>query len=185
MKIKSFFSAAMAVALCSGFAACGGDSDDDDNGLFTARVTQVFFDDAVIAVGEGTVVHVEFSFDASEVFDDGQPVRVAVHLPAQTAFRSGTAEIQGPADADDDVGAQVFGCGANAESFLLFDLNEDDLDLAENPNGDADAALTFIVDGVSPVSGGVVEAKASVVQPSFACGQPFSSDQSALITIAG
>ena len=181
MKAKYFTAAVVAAFLCFGFSACGGDGD-DDNGVGTARVVNLFLDDAIIGVGQGTVVHTEFSFDADEVFDDGGNVRVVLRLPAQLAFRSGTGEIQAPGD--EDVGAQIFGCGAGAESFVLFDLDADDLDVAENPSGDADAEVTVIVDGLSAVSGGVIEAKASALQPAFACGQAFLSDQSTLITVA-
>ncbi|MFN8391223.1 MAG: hypothetical protein U0136_13105 [Bdellovibrionota bacterium] len=161
-------------------SACGGGG---GGGSESSNVTDVFFDDSVIGVGQGTVAHVKFSFDSDHVFHDNKNVRVVVHLPPQIQLRANTGEVQA-VPTDESIGAQVFSCGAQAETFLLFDLDGNDLDTAVNPGGDADAELTFTVDGVSPVSGAIVSATASNEQPPFACGQQFLADKDAAITVS-
>lgn len=169
----------MCVLIGTTLSACGGD---DDNSGLVAQIIEMFFTDDTIRVGEGTVLHVLFSYSSDRVFDENEMVSVVVRLPAETTFRNGTAEIQRPAD-DESVGAQIFDCPASGEQFLLFDLDENDLATAGNPDGDADAELTLTVDALLANPDARIQATARENGVPFACGEPFIADMEASLAI--
>lgn len=176
--------AALLALSCLSVAGCNSDSDDDDDFFNSARVVDLALQDSTIRVGEGTVVAVNFSFDASRVFNDGDSVIVVVRLPAELEYRDGTAEIDGLGGEDDGVGAQVVRCGNLGESYLIFDMDEFDLDQAENPSGDGDAVLTLTVDGIDPLQFGTIEAAANgETSPLFTCGGSFASDEEVSLSV--
>lgn len=164
-------------------AACGGsDGDDSGPGLGTAGVVSLELDDNLIEVGDGTVLRVGFSFSSSRVFDDNENVEVVVRVPEEASFRLGTAEIQVPAS-DNAVGAQITNCVATGEQFLLFDLDENDLALAENPSGDADAELSLTIDGDQAGESLSVQAAASSEGVPFSCGAPFPAQAEVTLSV--
>jgi len=168
------------IALLGLFAGCSG-SDDENSGL-AAQVTSLELNDNLIFVGDGTVLETAFSFSSSLVFDDNVNVEVVVRIPEGAEFRGGTAEIQVPA-ADNDVGAQIFNCTDTGEQFLVFDLDENELLLAENPSGDADAELTLTIDAISAGTDLPIQAAASSSGVRFTCGEPLAFDQQTFLTI--
>ena len=165
-------------------AGCGSESDDDDDDDFfnDAEVTDVVVQDPVIEKGEGTVVAVEFAFDRNRVFNDGDSIKVVAKLPPGVIYREGTAEVDGIDGNDDKVGPQFASCPDTDELFLIFDLDEFDLDEATNPPGDGDAVVTFTVDGVAETEFATIDATAGNDLPPFSCGQ-FFGDESAQITV--
>ncbi len=161
-------------------SGCSG-SDDDNSGI-SARVIDLLLDDDTIRVGEGSVLRSYFSFSSDRVFDDGANVVVVVRLPNGVTFRDGSAEIQRPLD-DDSVGAQITNC-PTGEQFLLFDLDSNDLDAAENPSGDADAELSLTVDGVAETTAVDIQVIARENTVNFQCGAPFAADRAVSIVVA-
>lgn len=161
-------------------SGCGSDND-DSSGPLDVQVVDVGIEQSVLIVGEASVIDVEFSFDAGQVFDDGRTVDVLVLLPAGVAFREGSSEIDVVGGDDDDVGAQVLSCPTTGETYLLFSLDENDLDVAENPDGNADARLTLTVDAVAPTVTSI-GARADEVAI-FACGGPFVADAAVALQI--
>lgn len=174
--------ALLLLLLALSVGSCSSDSDDDDDFFEDADVIDLSVEDSNIEVGEGTVLAVEFSFDADRVFNDGDNVVVVVKLPEGLEFRDGTSEIDG-VDGDDSLGAQIVRCSGSNETYLIFDMDEFDLDNASNPPGDADAVLTMTVDGVAPVDFETIEATAGDNEPLFECGERFISDEQAAITV--
>jgi len=169
------------LCLSSGCGSSGSDDNDDD--FFNdAEVTDVVVRDPVIREGDGTVVAVEFAFDPDRVFNDGDNIKVVVKLPPGVVYRDGTAEIDGLDDNDDKVGPQFASCPDTDELFLLFDLDEFDLDEATNPPGDGDAVVTLTIDGVANTDFATIDASAGNNLPPFSCGN-FFGQESAQITV--
>jgi hypothetical protein len=162
-------------------AGCGGDGDDDqDDTDDTINVTRVDFENGAISNGEQSVVSVDFSYDAEEVFEDGVHAMIVVKLPPQLQYLPESSEIDG-IGTDEGVGAQVTTCSTTGETYLLYDLDENDLDLAENPDGDADARLTLTVTAVAPGNATIV-ARGDLTGL-FACDVSFAADAGGSITI--
>lgn len=165
-----------------GLVGCGGDDDDDDD--FTgenAEVVELGAEDTSLRVGDATVVRTDITFSDDEVFNDNRSVVVVVKLPAGLRFREGTAEVQG-SGGDEQIGARVSRC-SNGETFVEFEVDDDDLDFAENPDGDADGRITFTVDAVS-VQGLVnIEGRAGYDSLFYTCDQQFLSDTATIISI--
>lgn len=151
----------------------------DDDSVVSARVVDFEARDTTIAVGEGSVLQLDFTFDAEAVFDDGQNVVVTISLPPELGLREGTAEIE-ERTGDDPIGARVTTC-QDGSSFLVFDMDDNDLDQASNPSGDADARLKLTVDALS--SGvALIEARAGASASNF-CNQTFPGEAAVVINI--
>lgn len=171
----------LGLAVCG--AGCGDDDDDDDNGIRPeSRVVNIFLDKSVIPVGDTAVVNVDVTFDSDSVFDDNENVVVVVQLPNGIAYVNDSSEIQG-ITGDSGVGAQVTNCASTGEAFLLYDLDENDLDTAENPDGDADARISFTIQGAASTGPQTIQANAGDNAVIFTCGQPFASDAQAAVAV--
>jgi hypothetical protein len=142
----------------------------------------VSLDESVLTVGASTVAGVKFTFSSDDVFDDDRNVVVSVRLPDELAYRIGTAEIKQPID-DREVEPAIETCG-DGTSFLIFDLDEDDLAAAENPDGDADAELRFTVDAVAIGTGDSVLASAHNDAIIAGCDAPFIGERAAAVTVS-
>lgn len=176
--MKRFCLALLLAGTAFSVASCGN----DDDGFNNSEVTDLDVQEDQLFVGEGTVVRVDFTFDASDVFDDDENISIGVRLPNGLVYRDGTAEIDA-AGGDESVGAQISTCLSTGESFLFFDLDRFDLDDADNPTGDADARLTFTVDAVAAAGTGFIQARADDDSIAFSCGEPFFFDEQIGITI--
>ena len=160
-------------------SGCGGSGDGHDDSLGGAQVENIDSQDRTLEVGEGTVVAADFNFNFAYV-DDGGHVFVVVHLPAGLALREGTSEIE--KNDDDRVGAEVTPC-ISGESYLVYDLNFDDLAGAQPPSRDAAARLKFTVDAISSNPGAIIEASADSDLPVFSCTRTFLSDAATAIDV--
>ncbi len=147
------------------FTGCG--SDDDDENDAGSNVVRMSSDTNPVARGGAAIVSVDFSFSSDDVFDDDQNVAVVVFVPSELTYRGGTAEIDRPIGDDRGVEPQIFPC-ANG-SFLLFDLDEDDLIEADNPGGDADATVKFTLDAITASGAAVVQSAANNNGVPFTC----------------
>lgn len=161
-----------AIALVS----CGG------GGSNGAQVDAILAEQSVLSVGQSTVLRVEVSFDAGDVFYHGKEVLVVVRLPSELSFVEGSGEIDQPTGADHSVGAVITTC-ANGETFLQFNLSDRDLLTATNPLGDADAELKLTLTAVSPLSNGVIGARADE-NATFVCSTNFSDEAVTAIDIS-
>lgn len=167
--------------LVGSLAGCSGS--DDDN-FVSAVVTTIEVSDSVIAVGQGSVIAVDFSFSADDIFNDRKRIFLVVRLAPALAFREGTSEIDGAFSGDDEgVGAQITNCLESGETFLLFNLDRFDLDEAENPAGDADARLNFTVDGILPEPQAIISARADGSPAIFTCGVEFIPEAATAIQV--
>ena len=153
--------------------ACGSNDDGDSN--HSSRVISLNADTNPVTAANGSIVSVDFSFSSDEVFDDGQNVVVVVHIPQELTFREGTSEVDSNTGEDRDVGPQGFNCGALG-TYFLFDLDSDDLALANNPSGDADGRLNFTVDTVSASPSVQIQAIARNNTVGFSCESGFTPD---------
>ncbi len=159
--------------------ACGSDSEDF---FGDTQVETLSVNDSTIQLGEGTVLAVEFSFDENRVLSGGKNVRLVVKLPAELRYRDETAEIEEDFS-DRKIGAQVTRCAATGESYLLFDMDDNDLENASTPGNGADAKLKLTIDGISRAQFTVVAAQAREATPLFACGENFISDEQIAVSV--
>jgi len=165
------------------FAGCSSNDDNGDDFFNSARVVDLAVEDSTIHVGDGTVLAVNFSFDASNVFNDDDNVSVVVRLPEGIEYRDDTSEIDG-VSGDDGVGAQVVRCVASGETYLIYDLDRFDLDNAANPAGDGDAVITLTIDATKRGDFATIEAAADGDRtPLFSCGSSFASDEQVSIEV--
>jgi len=178
MKIRTFNILLLGLLAAVTLNACGGN--DDGNSHESARVVSLDSDTNPVGAS-GAIISVNVSFSSDEVFDNGENVVVVLHLPPQLALRGGTAEIDSTTGEDRDVGAQGLNCGAEG-IYYLFDLDSDDLALADNPSGDADAKLKFTVDRVSAAGAVTIAGIARNNSVSFACGSSFPPDSVLTLT---
>lgn len=134
-------------------AGCSGDSDDDTD----AEVREIAVDDRALTIGEEYGVDLDFSFARDSVFDDGDRVSIALQLPAGVAFVEGSSRIDG--FDDESVTPFVTGC-SDGSSILFFDLDEDDLRGAEDPDGSADGRLELEIIGLALTDAVSIQARA-------------------------
>lgn len=182
--MKALRCASLALFLALAMTGCGDDDDDEDGGGFNdpASVVNLTIDKGILARGEQAVVTVETTFDAENIFDDGSNLVIVVRLPNGVVYVGETSEIDTIVD-DRGVGAQVTTCAGTGETFLLYDLDENDLDSAENPGGDADMRLTLTVQGAATTGPVTIDAAAEENTQFFACGQPFSAERQAAVSV--
>ena len=173
MKQSAMLFVCLFISLCSW--GCGG-GDDEDFFFDDAGVDDIDVDDSTIHAGGSTIVRVNFSYSASDVFENNERIVVVVRLPPELRYREGTAEIQTTFGSDDEVDPQGGICSDSGETFLVFDLDDRDLSDAENPGGDADAQLSLTVDALVPGGNVVIDATARERSVAFSCGQSFFSD---------
>lgn len=163
------------------FLLCSCGSSDDDNGT-GAEVTDLAVGSTSLQLGEQTVVAVKFTYSADDIFDNGENVVVVVKLPNGVSLVEGTSEVDS-IFGDEEVTPSVNVCKQTGESFVIYDLDESDLDLASNPDGDADAKLNFTIRGVRTTDGEVLlEARAENNSVLYTCDQ-FSSDAQIALTV--
>ena len=144
---------------------CSG-SDDVEGG---GEVVNIETEDVAIPEGGATVLKFSFAYDVNAVMSHGESIDLVVKLPPELAYREGTAEVQ-TSDGDEEVGAQIFHC-LNGDTYLLFVLDEYDLDDAIDPAGDADAQLNLTVDAVASGFPNIEAAAGDNV--AFECGFDF------------
>ncbi|MBX7137903.1 MAG: hypothetical protein K1X83_07970 [Oligoflexia bacterium] len=170
---------ALGLTLMLGLNGCGGDS---NGGSADSTVTRIDVETPILNVGQSTVVKTRFSFSANDVFDDGEIVAVVLRLPAGLAFRDSSAELDLVGGPDDPVGALLANCNTG-ESFLVFNLDANDLVFARNPNGNADAELKLTADALAATQpGSAILARADALA-AFQCGLAFDAEASAPVEV--
>ena len=169
---------ASVVVLMGTSIGCDNDDNDNNNDASDSTVVEVAVEDSIISVGQASVVRVNFSFDGDEVLQHGQNVALVVHLPNGVVFLPESGDLDVPVGDDDAVGAEVVTCPAG-DSYVVFNLDGGDLDVVENPGGNADARLTFTVTALAVVSD-IIEARADNLAV-FACGTDFMAEAAASI----
>lgn len=157
-------------------SGCGGSSDSGE-----ASIDSITLEQSIISNGAATVVETDFSFDAGNVFNDDGRVILHFLLPNGVAYRSGSGEIDTVGGNDISASATAIQC-PSGETLVTFDVDSDKLLGALNPSGDADATLTFTVDGVAPTQGNI-QARGDESTDAVICGQPFLPDAAAAITV--
>ena len=125
---------------------------------------------------------VEFTFDRENVFDDSDSVDVVVKIPNEVSYREGTAEVDEDVGGDNDVSPEITLC-ADGSSFLRFNLDENDLKDAENPEGDADARLTLTIDSVGGPGSFVIEGRADENSAPFGCVGSFLAEDRVVLNV--
>lgn len=174
--MKALTIAGLGLVSALSLSACGTESDTEAD----ARVVDIFLEDSTIDVGDATVVRVDFRFDSSAVLDDGDNVRLVVRLPEGIQFRDGTAELV-TLFGDDRIGAQVTNCSLSGESYLLFDMDEFDLDDVADIDGEADARLKLTIDAVARTGVEAIGATANNSQVPFSCGDFFVAEEATAV----
>ena len=180
------------VILLLTFVSCGSDDEDIFDVLIGegegALVTSIRVEESVVAVGESTIARVEFTFSAGGVFDLDNRVVVVVKIPASLLYRPGTGEVDRIID-DRNVEPLTTVCD-DGSSFVEFTLSDRDLVSAINPEGDADARLSFTLDSssVDPVAGtsesqAIIGARARVNSVDFSCDNVFPAQKEAVLLV--
>jgi len=158
---------------------CGGGG---SSGSGDVSVVDLSADTRVLSVGSGTVVAVDITFDADRV-TGGETFHAVVRLPSELRYLASSAEIDGFTSVDDNSVSPIVSNCASGEQFLAFDFSRNDLLRAANPSGDADMRLNMTVNAVALSAGAVLEAAAEEDLPPYACGQPFTPDETESIQI--
>lgn len=162
------------------FGGCGSGGDNDN--FESPEVTDMDLEDETIAAGEGTVLAVEFSFDRANIFDDNDEVVVVVRLPNGITYREGTAEIDEDAGGDNDISPEITLC-SDGTTFLRFSLDENDLQSAENPDGDGDARLTMTIDSLRSLGSVILEGRADENSAPFGCSGSFLAEDRVVLNV--
>ena len=183
MKTTSLLTILCSFALLSSITGCGGDDDIFGSGGST-EVDEIQADDGVIALGEGTVVTFNFSFDNDDVLNDDGNVRLVVKLPNGLKYRADSSEIDEAGSSDKEVGAQILECATSGETYLLFDMDRFDLRSANAPNSDSDAQLKLTVDGTRRGSTLVIEARADKDRIAYGCNINFFPDEQEVVSVS-
>ena len=181
MAIKKVFPAALSLfSILFFLTAVSGCDTSSNSDAFDAEVTKLEVSNNVIDLGDGTVVTAGFTFDTSSVFKDGENVTMVVQLPAGLSYRHGTAEIDDEVG-DQDIDPEVIECPAG-ESYLSFDMDDNNLDDLNDPSGEAIGNLMLTVDGNEP-GPWLIQARARQDVVFYGCGQAFNSDASVYLTV--
>lgn len=167
-------------SLLFGAAGCSGSDDGDDDEFFASEVTDMRLDKDVIREGEDTVLKVRFRYDNSDVFNDDQPVVVTLVLPPGVNYIRDSSELD-TIFGDKSIGADVFDCDSG-ETVVVYDLDEDDLDVAENQSGGADAELTLTIIGEGRQPLAAIQGRADTFSPRV-CNTTFIADAQTGITV--
>lgn len=171
------------VLVILGFTPCifvGCADEDEDDSIDSSQVVSLELDENLLTILEKTVLQVDFTFSSDGVFDDGENVVLAVKLPDGILYVEGSAELD-TIFGDDGIGAQVSFC-STGETFLVFDMDNFDLNDLENPEGNADGRLTLTVQGLAPIPISAIEARADD-NATFRCEQLFVPDQQVAIGV--
>lgn len=163
--------------------ACS-DSDEDSNSWGgSTLVTEIYSDDSIVPIGDGTVFRINFTFNEEDIFNDQGSVNLVVQVPPQLAYRTGSAEIDGQTSREDDgVEPYILNCGNNG-SYLSFTLTRYDLDDAAAPGDDADAQLKLTLNGEQYQNNVVVEAAADDSYVPFGCRSTFIPDEQQVVDV--
>ena len=174
----------LSLRVCSLAFACllGGCGGGGSSGSGDVSVVDLSADTRVLSVGSGTVVAVDITFDADRV-TGGETFHAVVRLPSELRYLASSAEIDGFTSVDDNSVSPIISNCASGEQFLAFDFSRNDLLRAANPSGDADMRLNMTVNAVALSAGAVLEAAAEEDLPPYACGQPFTPDETESIQI--
>ena len=167
MRLNVFFRLVFLTILAT-LISCGGNSE-------RTEVEDISIGNGNLTLGAKTVVGVEFSFDDYQVFNSADNIFLSVRLPNGVDFDAGSAEIQG-AFGDEDIEPDVRVCD-NGQTILIFDLDDNDLDRASDPSGEADAKVNFSVVGEKSVSSANIEASAGKARPIISCSDNFLSQK--------
>ncbi len=168
------------LVLCLFAAGCGDDDDDESDG--GARAVEISADTNPVPLNGASIISVNFSFSSDDVFDDDRNVALVVFVPQEFSYREGTAEIDRPIGDDRGVSPQIFPCSGGG-AYLLFDLDEDDLIEAENPDGNGDAKLKFTVDAIASSANALFEATARNDTVGFSCDTGLLGDTRLGLTV--
>jgi hypothetical protein len=165
-------------ALC--FAGCADDNEFDGGGV--TEVVEIAAENSSIALGESTVIRINFLFDEFDVLDDGGQVNLVVKLPRQLSYLDDSAEIDKPGSRDRDVDPRVRAC-PNGDSFLVFELGESQLEGAEPPFDGGDAQLKFTVNGEKRGEMVGIEAAADESTVAYSCSREFLFDEQEIVSV--
>lgn len=173
--------------LCSVIAtalpACSNSDDDTNSWGGTTRVTEIYADDSIVPIGNGSVFRFNFTFNEEDVFNDQGSVNLVVKVPPQLSYRTGSAEIDGATSRDDNsVEPYVLSCSKDG-TYLSFTFIRYDLDDAEAPGDDADAQLKLTLDGETYANNVVVEASADGGAVAFGCRTTFIPEEQEVVSV--
>jgi hypothetical protein len=177
----------MKYLLSAGFltmlGACSNSDNQSNSWGGSTRVTEIYADDAIVPIGDGTVFRFNFTFNEEDVFNDQGSVNLVVKVPPQLAYRTGSAEIDGDSSREDEsVEPYVLKCSKDG-TYLSFTLIRYDLDNAQAPGDDADAQLKLTLDGKEYQNNVVVEAAADNGAVAFGCKTTFIPDEQEVVSV--
>jgi hypothetical protein len=159
------------------------DDTDNDNSDATTEIKEIDADDTTIQVGDGTVVRFDFVFDEEDVFENDAQVQLVVKLPNELVFQNSSAKIDGfNSQNDDGVSPQIVRCNGGV-SYLVFNLDQYDLDNASPPTSDTDAQLKMTINGRLTGTGLVIEARAEEGDVSYGCDKDFYPDEQQVVAV--
>jgi hypothetical protein len=176
-KWKTLMTLLLSTLIFAPLFGCGADDDD-----IVARVVDLFLDDRRLSTGDSTVLRAQFVFSSDRVFGDNDDIFLVVQVPPELSFREGSAEVQGRFD--EDVSPRITDCGPGQETYLRFRLDDEDLAIASNPSGSADAELALTLDAQIPGAVIVISAAADNDEIPFDCGEPFLFDRQVSMEIS-
>lgn len=151
---------------------CGGGGSDDYS------IVDFQVNDHTLTVNADTVATVDFEYNEEDVLTRQDNVVVSLRLPANIAYRSGTAELKGIFD-DITVNPQIVSCDDDSV-VLVFDMDDNDLRLAETRDGYARMNLS-----IRGITVGVAQLMARADNSSFIvdCSASFNAQGEQTLTI--
>ena len=169
--------------LATALIACTNSDDETNSWGGSTRVTEIYSDDSIVPIGNGSVFRVNFTFNEEDIFNDQGSVNLVVKVPPELAYRTGSAEIDGNTSRQDNsVEPYILNCPRDG-TYLSFTLIRYDLDDAEAPGDDADAQLKLTLNGESYANNVVVEAAADGNAVAFGCKTSFLPDEQEVVDV--
>ena len=162
---------------------CTDGNDDDSSSGQTTEIKEIEADSTTIQLGDGTDVSFNFVFDEEDVYDNDAEVQLVVKLPNELVYQNGSAKIDGFNSQDDDgVSPEILRCNGGV-SYLVFNLDQYDLDRASPPTNDTDAQLKMTIDGRLTGTGLVIEGRAEEGDVSYGCDEDFYPDDQQVVAV--
>ena len=162
---------------------CTDEDEDDNSSDQTTEIKEIEADSTTIELGGETDVSFNFVFDEEDVYDNDAEVQLVVKLPNELVYQSGTAKIDGFNDQDDSgVSPEIVRCNGGV-SYLVFNLDQFNLDSASPPNNDTDAQLKLTIDARLAGTGLVIEGRAEEGDVSYGCDEDFYPDDPEVVAV--
>jgi hypothetical protein len=132
-------------------------------------------------IGEPAIFQIDFDYNSSDVFDDGDTVSLVVKVPAQLEYLRNSARLNQWGSDDLLTTPYVRKC-LDGTTYLAFVFDDNDLDDGQS-DGNSDAQLSVTLVANRPGQEVTVEATAALNGVSYGCREDFVADQQETVDI--